>query len=52
MKKLCHDQDLHEFHKCNRALLQELEDYIYEASYHRRVVSDLLQRSTDTCNLV
>lgn len=52
MKQLFQDEDLRDFHKCNRVLLQNLEDYIYEASYHRRVVSDLLQRSTDTCNLV
>ncbi|KAH8161553.1 hypothetical protein CIB48_g6688 [Xylaria polymorpha] len=52
MKQLFQDEDLRDFHKCNRVLLQNLEDYIYEASYHRRVVSDLLQRSTDTCNLL
>lgn len=52
MKGLFRDEDFHEFHNSNLTLLQDLQDYIYEASYHRRVISDLLQRSTDTCNLL
>jgi len=52
MMKLCHGLKSHRLESVKSDVLHELEDYLSEASYHRRVALDLIQRSADTCELV
>lgn len=52
MRRLCNDAEFTRFHKSDHNAAHEVEDFIAELSYHRRVVADLLQRSADTCELV
>ncbi|KAI2473463.1 hypothetical protein F4781DRAFT_192061 [Annulohypoxylon bovei var. microspora] len=52
LKKLCYEQVGCETGESKETLIHKLEDYIAEASYHRHIVTDLLQRSADTCELL
>jgi hypothetical protein len=52
MKKLCNDSGFSRTEDIKRALLHELDDYDAEATYHKRSVEELLQRSSDTSDLV
>jgi hypothetical protein len=52
MQQLWIDESIMRGFQVSTGLVHELEDHIVEASYHRRFIADLLQQSTDTCDLV
>jgi thiamine biosynthesis protein ThiC len=52
VRQLCHVTELIRLEGLREVLLHELDDYHSEATHHHGVMQDLLQRATDTCELV